>query len=51
MFEFFGAIAIMFVILALNARLDNSNEKRRKEQLHKYNGEKDDPNSDDSLPW
>lgn len=51
MFEFLGAIAIMFVVLLVNVCLDSSAKTHRKEQLHKYNGEKDDPNSDDSFPW
>lgn len=49
--EFFGAIALMFLVLVVNVCLDNSAKKHHREQLHKYNGEKDDPNTDDSLPW
>ena len=51
MLEFFGAIAIMFLVLVLNACLDRSAKKHRKEQLHKYNGNKDDPNTDNTFPW
>ena len=51
MFEFFGAIAIMLVIVALEARSSKSAEKYRKGQLNEYNGEKDDPNTDNTFPW
>ena len=51
MFEFLGAVAIMFVILALNSHSDNSTEKYRKGKLNEYNGEKDDPNTDNTFPW
>lgn len=51
MFEFGCAIAALFVIALFEARMDRRNEKDRLGKGRKANTIKDDPNSDDFLPW
>lgn len=44
-------VAILVVSLVLYSFVDNWLERKNKGATKNYNGEKDDPNTDDSLPW
>ena len=42
---------ILVVSLVLYSIVDDWLERRRREDAKNYSGEKDEPNTDDSLPW